>query len=1215
MSLLRISHLLSQIDHFRREENLEYLDSARWELFQLLSSSEKAISRLFKPEVIDGCLRELKVYLREEKRSRFAHLLSRLKVQRELVQGLYKVVQSLKRSQAMAEGLTRRPEHPAFSLPKPEKTLLAEIQKTSDFPNYLTLSKDFLSDCIGRLGPAEVYQKGQIQRLGHLIGQIIRDVFTEKEEIGVKTLLVETKRRAGFVGRLLVQVYENGRGKINSGVVFSSLQESKSVNLSLTKARDAAFSYLSSLGFFGANPNHYDLSWQLVDLAPEYGGSSLSLSFALAIVAQLTDSSIDPEMAFTGEVELDCRIRAIDGIGEKVIAAHKAGVKTLFIPKDNLTELSPTLSYQELKIVPVEHLSEVCDSVFGIGILKERILESSIRYRPEPLPLIKDFVGRRKELTHLSSLPQGIPFLVIEGIAGMGKTVLGAELARRVAKPDGIFWFPSKSLPLNRANILGQLALFLWKRGNPRLLHNIKEGRPELQSEVLIESLEDGKEKYLLCFDDFQNLSLDDKETKLLFSGLMRRLRRTRVIIMSRSKPRFYTVREVRSGLVYEHLLSGLNPKAIVEYMEGLGLGFTQREAESLYRILGGHPLVLRFISDSLRRGTPPGQNLAERLPQEIEDALEYLFQESWQDLKGEEKRLLAALSLFRTHFPWEALEAIEEEGRVEALRGLEERFLVNRRKVDGNFEIHDSIRALISRKRLLDRRGSSRINRLIARYYEEKGKDDLVGFLESAHYYFQASSYDEGVRALAENQTVLWNCGYAQQLIDLLREVSEGRLSPRSWLEARLTLADSYAFIDDYDRALKGYYEILERGQQVPSGIFTPRKYAEIYEDIAFIYEKKGDFAESLNWHRKGLSILKGDGNSVEKARLLIGIGWIRCQEGRTSDGLRWLKRGLRIVEGTEHIREVAMGYNDLGNAYQVRGEYQKAEEYYLKALEIWEKIGAGSGKASTLNNLGALYYLQGRYEEALPKSKESLRLWGMMGGIHDESDNHNNIANIYLALGDYEQAIDGHLKALQIRERFGDRYGVFVSTANLGNTYLDSGDLDLADDYLDRALNLVEEVEGEGYLSELYSLKGEVSLKRERLKEAKSWAQRALQMALKNKEKRSEAAACRQLGEVFRAMAKKDKQSGERGKMGDEFEKSLHHLEKSLSLFKEINSEHEVGKTLYELGLLYQVMGRAKEAREYFSQAKEILREVKAKGDLERVSKAEEELGNGRS
>ena len=96
-------------------------------------------------------------------------------------------------------------------------------------------------------------------------------------------------------------------------------------------------------------------------------GPSAGLAMATAFVSILTGQKVKREVAMTGEITLRGRALEIGGVKEKIIAAHRAGVKMIILPlknKKDLEEDVPENVRQDLKIKFVEHIDEVLKVIF-----------------------------------------------------------------------------------------------------------------------------------------------------------------------------------------------------------------------------------------------------------------------------------------------------------------------------------------------------------------------------------------------------------------------------------------------------------------------------------------------------------------------------------------------------------------------------------------------------------------------------------------------------------------------------------------------------------------------------------------------------------------------------------------------------------------------------------------------------------------------------------
>ena len=90
-------------------------------------------------------------------------------------------------------------------------------------------------------------------------------------------------------------------------------------------------------------------------------GPSAGITMATALVSALTGHCVDQNLAMTGEITLRGRILAIGGLKEKLLAALRSGITTVFIPKDNEKDLAeiPDNVKANLTIIPVATVDEV----------------------------------------------------------------------------------------------------------------------------------------------------------------------------------------------------------------------------------------------------------------------------------------------------------------------------------------------------------------------------------------------------------------------------------------------------------------------------------------------------------------------------------------------------------------------------------------------------------------------------------------------------------------------------------------------------------------------------------------------------------------------------------------------------------------------------------------------------------------------------------------
>jgi ATP-dependent Lon protease len=176
----------------------------------------------------------------------------------------------------------------------------------------------------------------------------------ESDEVGVATGLVWTE-----VGGDVIFVEATkmpGKGEVSlTGQLGDVMRESA----------HAAISYIRSnaetLGISPEFTESTDLHVHVPAAAIPKDGPSAGITMATAIASVLMGCPVRREVAMTGEITLRGHVLPIGGLKEKLLAAHRAGVETVLIPKDNVKdlELLPSHAREDLDIVPVETMAQV----------------------------------------------------------------------------------------------------------------------------------------------------------------------------------------------------------------------------------------------------------------------------------------------------------------------------------------------------------------------------------------------------------------------------------------------------------------------------------------------------------------------------------------------------------------------------------------------------------------------------------------------------------------------------------------------------------------------------------------------------------------------------------------------------------------------------------------------------------------------------------------
>ncbi len=182
------------------------------------------------------------------------------------------------------------------------------------------------------------------------------EVAEEADEIGVATGLAWTEA-GGDVLFVEAQVVP-GEGKlILTGKLGDVMQES--AQAALTYCRSISKEYGVESDFFKKNDMHVHVPAGAI---PK-DGPSAGITMTTALLSAITRKKIHKDVGMTGEITLRGKVLPIGGLKEKVLAAHRAGIKTIIIPQDNEKDLEeiPDFIRKDLKFVPVKHINQVLE--------------------------------------------------------------------------------------------------------------------------------------------------------------------------------------------------------------------------------------------------------------------------------------------------------------------------------------------------------------------------------------------------------------------------------------------------------------------------------------------------------------------------------------------------------------------------------------------------------------------------------------------------------------------------------------------------------------------------------------------------------------------------------------------------------------------------------------------------------------------------------------
>jgi ATP-dependent Lon protease len=253
----------------------------------------------------------------------------------------------------------------------PADCILKVIQEYTRESGVRSLERSLATIC--RKVATEIVRKRQpavkltLQLVTKYLGpaKVQREAEVKTPQVGIVTGLAWTEM-GGETLSIEVNVM-SGKGKLQlTGQLGDIMKESA----------HAAFSYIRSHAErLGIDPNfqdHIDVHVHIPEGATPKDGPSAGVALTLALFSAVSKRPVRAGLAMTGEVTLRGRVLAIGGLKEKLLAAIRAGIKTVLFPKANEKDLQEIPDYvtRRIETIPVSHLDEVFGIAFDNAVQK-----------------------------------------------------------------------------------------------------------------------------------------------------------------------------------------------------------------------------------------------------------------------------------------------------------------------------------------------------------------------------------------------------------------------------------------------------------------------------------------------------------------------------------------------------------------------------------------------------------------------------------------------------------------------------------------------------------------------------------------------------------------------------------------------------------------------------------------------------------------------------
>jgi tetratricopeptide (TPR) repeat protein len=607
--------------------------------------------------------------------------------------------------------------------------------------------------------------------------------------------------------------------------------------------------------------------------------------------------------------------------------------------------------------------------------------------------------------------------VALRGMAGSGKSALGARLLREHFPEERICWFTFDPVEKNTVDALyWGVAAFLANAGEPLLWRylqgELETHRPLDRSarlNLLLTSLE--STPIAFGFDGVQLVAHDTAVTELL-KGLQRQLADSageggsRLVIMGRDLP---------NDLDHlAHDLTGLTANETAEFLRLRDLQLSEGLVERLRERSEGNPTLLELAASAIAQMagdegaiTTFVESLAGR--HHIRD---YLMNQVCADLAAAERTGLDALSIFSAAVELEVAEDVLAEHGISdvmrSLQALQQRAIVHMNEA-GQLYCHDLVREFAYRA--LAGRERRALHAHAAQAYAQRKNP-----LRAAHHTFEGGEVAAALEILNAAGRAIIDGGGAASLLEQLLRFDPRNLSDEQNLTLVLLKGDVLMVRGAFQQALTLYEFALD-------DVLTDEGQGELLTRLSTVCNELGEHDRAAEVASTALRALRGFGSEQAMARAHRALGMAHYRLGRLPAAASAFEAGLALAQGAADTTLSAYLDQYLGLVDAREGRLESARERFERSRRAFRSQRDRSGEVEAMGNLAWVYGLMGEPEREASLLAKVLDILKEMGDVGYLLILYNNLGHIEHHAGRFEQALAHHDALLALARRVNHR------------------------------------------------------------------------------------------------------------------------------------------------------------------------------------------------
>lgn len=665
------------------------------------------------------------------------------------------------------------------------------------------------------------------------------------------------------------------------------------------------------------------------------------------------------------------------------------------------------------------------------------------------LPSRGIFIGREAEIEVLyQAIKSNLRLIVVEGMAGIGKTSLALEVAHKFHE-ESLAASEKRDCQHNEFNV------FIWITAtSPITLENVLDiiartlDYPYISQLDLEKKLDSvlkllRKERILLIIDNFETIS-DEKVLQFV-----RDVPEPSKVLVTTRHQQFGNTQYYPLHLEKMQRKEGLDLIADDAKRLGLNLTQTDKNAVVLYNVTGGSPLAIKWAIGQIKQRGQSLTSIVEALRAARGDIFKYMFAHSWNLLTDVSKRILMSMPIFAATVSRGALKATVNINSVEFDEALGQ--LVELGLVESNlevseekqrFSIHSLTRAFVEQE-TSNFPDLEEMRLRASRYYLEfcnkrrylqlgmEGYDEIEAEVSNIHIFLEwlydgcyAKQKRESCQILVNFSEAInvffWSRGYWSDRVSLCERALQASKVLGDWSSAA-----RQAYYIGIVRVWQGATEEAEKRAAESTYLLENnphKKHTENYIDmaltqrlLALVMMRKGKYGEATDILQSILEKISQPGvTKSEEIRIIADwicpgpegykaglvslmqeLGIIANAKEDYSSAKKWLEESRILAQQIGDSEGLSISLSHLGHALLGLQKIEEAKNMYLEGLKLATQVQRNSTKGRCNQGLANVAFIEGRPEDASRYAQEAINLFERPGMGSEMADVKKLIEN----------------------------------------------------------------------------------------------------------------------------------------------------------------------------------------------------------------------------